>query len=117
MFLHQEVPKALAQYFSQGRGRGLLDNTLSSQSSFPALAIHPGGPNILEGIQQVFVERGWPKECLDSSYATLRETGNLGSAAILFVLHRLLAETTSDHASYFAFGPGVTVEWANLTRR
>jgi predicted naringenin-chalcone synthase len=116
MFLHPDVPKALSQYFGEARGRRYLDDLLEGSQSYPALAIHPGGPNILEGIQQVFLERGWPQDCLSSSYATLRETGNLGSAAILFVIHKLLQETQLNRAAYFAFGPGVTVEWANLTR-
>ncbi len=116
MFLHQDVPKALADYFSQGRGSLLLNDLLGERDSFPALAVHPGGPNILEGIQEVFIQRGWPTNCLEASYATLHETGNLGSAAILFVLHRLIQETKSKEASYFAFGPGVTVEWASLSK-
>lgn len=116
MFLHPEVPKALATYFREARGRGLLDDFLRDQEVPPALAVHPGGPNILEGIQNVLFERGWPQDCLDSSYHTLRHTGNLGSAAVLFVLHNLLQETKASNLAYLAFGPGVTVEWGRLSR-
>jgi predicted naringenin-chalcone synthase len=116
MFLHQGVARALATYFSAERGRGLLDDILADQATPPALAVHPGGPSILEALHGVLVERGFPTTCLDDSLATLRGTGNLGSAAILFVLHRALAETTADTLASFAFGPGVTVEWARLRR-
>ncbi len=115
MFLHQGVSKALAGYFQSGRGRGLLDDILKDAPSYPALAVHPGGPNILDGMNGVLLERGWPKNCLDASYATLHETGNLGSAAVLFVLDRLMRETENRKMAYFAFGPGVTVEWGSLS--
>ncbi len=116
MFLHPEVAKSLATYFREARGRGLLDDFLRDQAVPPALAVHPGGPNILEGMNNVFLERGWPEDCLASSYKTLRETGNLGSAAVLFVLHNLLNQTTANDVAYLAFGPGVTVEWGRLSR-
>lgn len=116
MYLDARVPSALAGYFREAGGRGLLDRVLEGREGPPALAVHPGGPNILEGIHGVLVERGWPDDCLASSFATLRTTGNLGSAAILFVLHRLLAETGAEHVASLAFGPGVTVEWATLRR-
>lgn len=114
MFLHQGVSKALAQYFNHERGRGLIDNLLKDTKNLPHLAVHPGGPNILEAMQGVFIERGWPQDCLNDSYSTLREIGNLGSAAVLFVLHKVLNQPQSDDVAYFAFGPGVTVEWAKL---
>lgn len=114
MFLHQGVSKALAQYFNYERGRGLIDHILKDVNTHPHLAVHPGGPNILEALQGVFMERGWPQNCLDDSYSVLRETGNLGSAAVLFVLHKVLNETQKNDVAYFAFGPGVTVEWAKI---
>jgi predicted naringenin-chalcone synthase len=116
MFLHPDVAKSLACYFREARGVGLLDNFLQGEALPPALAVHPGGPNILEGIQRVLLDRGWPDDCLASSFKTLRETGNLGSAAVMFVLHNLLAETQADKIAYLAFGPGVTVEWGKLSR-
>jgi predicted naringenin-chalcone synthase len=64
----------------------------------------------------VFLERGWPSDALEPSMATLRNTGNLGAAALLFVLARLLPNVTSERVATFAFGPGVTVEWGLLCR-
>ncbi|MEN9868114.1 MAG: hypothetical protein RL748_3704 [Pseudomonadota bacterium] len=116
MFLHPDVSKSLATYFREARGVGLLDSFLRD-GALPALAVHPGGPNILEGIQRVLLDRGWPEDCLASSFRTLRDTGNLGSAAVLFVLHNLLQETEAKKVAYLAFGPGVTVEWGKLTHK
>lgn len=116
MFLHPGVSQALASYFRAARGKRFLDDLITPDRPLPAVAIHPGGPNILDGIQSVLVERGWPTDCLASSFATLQHTGNLGSAAILFVLHRLLSQTPADEVASFAFGPGVTVEWSRLLR-
>lgn len=78
--------------------------------------MHPGGPNILEALNAVFIDRGWPADALDASLATLQDTGNLGAAALLFVLAQLLPTVTSDRVATFAFGPGVTVEWGLLRR-
>ena len=82
----------------------------------PALAVHPGGPSILEAVSGVFAEHGWPEDALQPSIDTLYDTGNLGAAAMLFVLARQLPNVQSDHVGTFAFGPGVTVEWALLER-
>jgi predicted naringenin-chalcone synthase len=115
MFLDRNVGARLATWFRDERGRGLLDD-LDVDGERPALAVHPGGPNILEALKAVFLDRGWPADALDASLATLRDTGNLGAAALLFVLARLLPTVTSDRVATFAFGPGVTVEWGQLRR-
>ncbi|WP_338849748.1 hypothetical protein V8J88_11875 [Massilia sp. W12] len=117
MFLSPDVGKALARYFREMRGKGLLDDMLNwRQHGKPALAVHPGGPNILEGMNGVFLERGFADDCLAASYTTLRETGNLGSAAMLFVLHDLLQSIQHPELIYLAFGPGVTVEWGRMIK-
>lgn len=116
MYLDATVAKELAAWFRSGRGRGLVDALLAEEGPPPALGVHPGGPNILEGIQGVFAERGWGDDPLANSFATLRQNGNLGAAAILFVLDRLLRTTDAARVATFAFGPGVTVEWGALRR-
>jgi len=117
MFLHREVGKSLAHYLRERGGRKLLDTVFDLASGdLPALAVHPGGPNILEHVQAVFEQRGWPSDCLASSYATLHGYGNMGSAAVLFVLANTLPTLAGDKLAMFAFGPGVTVEWGYYTR-
>jgi predicted naringenin-chalcone synthase len=116
MHLDAAVPSALAGYFSDGRGAALLESARAWAPGLPALAVHPGGPKILDALVRVFASCGWPEDALASSFATLEHTGNLGSAAVLFVLHRLLRETRDDRVLMLAFGPGVTVEWGLLRR-
>lgn len=116
MTLDPAVPSAIARFFAEGRGAGLLTDALDRAGSLPALAVHPGGPRILDDLVPVFQDRGWPEDALQPSFATLERTGNLGSAAVLFVLDRLLRETDARDALLLAFGPGVTVEWGQLRR-
>jgi predicted naringenin-chalcone synthase len=116
MFLHREIGARLAHFLRNERGAELLDDLLRSCGEPPALAIHPGGPGILEAVQDVFVARGWPADCLATSFATLRDFGNMGSAAMLFALERTLPRVQGDHLATLAFGPGVTVEWGIYSR-
>lgn len=117
MYLHREVGKRLAHYFREEAGKGLLAAMLDmSHGERSALAVHPGGPNILEAVLDVFVSKGWPADALQSSFRTLHNYGNLGSAAMLFVLANSLADLKGNTLATFAFGPGVTVEWGFYTR-
>lgn len=78
-------------------------------------AVHPGGRAILDKVGQ---EMDLPTERLEASRSVLREYGNMSSATILFVLQKLLYEDT-PHASptlALAFGPGLTIESALLSR-
>jgi predicted naringenin-chalcone synthase len=117
MFLHRQIGTRLAHYFREERGAELLAKVLEkSGGAPPALAVHPGGPNILESVRGVFDEKGWPADAIQPSIDTLYDTGNLGAAAMLFVLARLLPTVAADRVATFAFGPGVTVEWGLLRR-
>ncbi len=117
MTLNREVGKRLGEYFRDGGGRRLLDKLCTEPSqSPPALGIHPGGPNILDHVGKAFGEAGWEEDALKSSYDTLQSVGNLGSAAMLFVLARRLDSIDQDQLITMAFGPGVTVEWAKLEK-
>lgn len=117
MFLDRRVGSGLAHYFREQRGKGLLDAIFDfTKGEHPALAVHPGGPNILEAVLEVFKERGWPDDVLKSSFHTLHNYGNMGSAAILFVLANTLPQLKGDKLATFAFGPGVTVEWGYYER-
>jgi predicted naringenin-chalcone synthase len=117
MFLHREIGPRLAAYFRDERGAELLAEVLGRcDGQPPALAVHPGGPRILEAVKDVFEEKGWPDGAMQPSMDTLYSTGNLGAAALLFVLARLLPKVESDRVATFAFGPGVTVEWALIER-
>ncbi len=118
MTLHRRVGKSLGDYFEQGLGKELLNQIqqLSNTSDKPALAIHPGGPNILDNVGNFFYNLGWQNNALAPSYDTLQSHGNLGAAAMLFVLAQRIKSIEESELITMAFGPGVTVEWAFLRR-
>jgi len=120
MTLSKFVGPSLYKYFTSGtHGKEIMKKLYDGREQKPALAIHPGGPRILEAMGDVFGELGFENNALDSSYHTFRNFGNLGAAAMLFVLsHRLdrPEEIKEDSMITMAFGPGVTVEWAKLVR-
>lgn len=76
-------------------------------------AVHPGGKNILKAVEQSL---SLPQEVLFPSWAVLSKYGNMSSATILFVLKELLNEPTKYKGPVIAtaFGPGLTVEMAQL---
>jgi predicted naringenin-chalcone synthase len=69
--------------------------------------IHPGGKRLLQAIEKTmdFTDRQ-----LQGSHDVLRETGNLSSATILFVLKRMMQQKDIPKLFGAAFGPGLTVE-------
>lgn len=116
MFLHREVGARLAAWLrSDAEGKPLVDALVDS-AELPGLAIHPGGPRILDSVREVMTERGWDPGAMKRSFETLQEYGNLGAAALLFVLAGTLPHATDERIATFAFGPGVTVEWGVLRR-
>jgi alkylresorcinol/alkylpyrone synthase len=72
--------------------------------------IHPGGPSILQAIQQ---RLRLSEAQMAPSWQTLRDHGNCSSATVLLILHALLrsgATRRSEWGVMMAFGPGLTVE-------
>jgi predicted naringenin-chalcone synthase len=113
MFLHREVGARIGAWFRE-TGSPLLERLQGPERA--ELAVHPGGPNILNALLEVLQEEGWPDSALERSFHTLHEYGNLGCAAVLFVLAETLPSVQGDRLGVFAFGPGVTVEWSSLRR-
>jgi predicted naringenin-chalcone synthase len=147
MVLDPQVAATLGDYFRVGHGKDLLlkmcpdilknkpkklvteegsavddknadDDDNNNSDNKPALCVHPGGPRILDAIRSVLTDLGWNKNALDSSYESFHSFGNLGAAAMLFVLARRLSldDIEKDDLVMMAFGPGVTVEWSTLKR-
>nr|VFJ52093.1 MAG: Acyl-CoA synthetase (AMP-forming)/AMP-acid ligase II [Candidatus Kentron sp. FW] len=124
MHLDKDVGAELDIYFREGSGAEILGKVYEDTSKPPPkLGIHPGGIRILEGMKRPLVEHGWPEDGLDASFETLFSYGNLGSAAMLAVMDRLLkahkeerTDATEEKRELvtMAFGPGVTAEWALL---
>ena len=118
MGLHPKVSAELGTYFAEGNGSGLLQKLMDhcDSGTLPAVACHPGGPRILDALNENLLKRNFPSTVLQDSYTTLQENGNLGAAAVLFVMEKIFRSTEKKDVIGFAFGPGVTVEWGHFTR-
>lgn len=102
MTLSEQVPGQLAD---------ALDCVpeLADIESIDHLIVHPGGPRILDAIEQsVALER---PNALRWSREILRTHGNMSSPTVLFVLDRMVRARVPFHrALMLAFGPGLTIE-------
>ncbi|WP_194396910.1 type III polyketide synthase [Microbacterium atlanticum] len=112
MVLSAEVPRIIGREI-----RGAVVRFVGDGEPPAVWAVHPGGRSVLDR-----VEAGLelPPDALAASRSVLREFGNMSSATILFILAALLRDDSlADGASIagLAFGPGLTVESALLTRR
>ncbi|MCH6230365.1 type III polyketide synthase [Microbacterium sp. CFH 31415] len=112
MILSAEVPRIVGREI-----RGAVDRFLAGEATPDVWAVHPGGRSVLDR-----VEAGLelPPTALDASRGVLRDYGNMSSATILFILERMLRDdAVADGArlAALAFGPGLTIESALLTKR
>jgi alkylresorcinol/alkylpyrone synthase len=111
----------LSSYIPQLIGtniKGLLQNAEQSfgigRDGIDIWAIHPGGRKILEAFASQLELK---KEALQHSYEVLNDFGNMSSATILFVLKRIMEDSTlSGNIFGAAFGPGLTMETFLMTK-
>jgi alkylresorcinol/alkylpyrone synthase len=85
---------------AQGLGRGDIRHWIA----------HTGGPKVLQAFESALE---LPPEALQRSWDSLRKTGNLSSASVLFVLSELLASGEArpgDLGLLMAMGPGFCAE-------
>jgi predicted naringenin-chalcone synthase len=71
-------------------------------------AVHPGGPKILTEVQN---RLGLRADQLKSSYEVLRDYGNMSSASVPHIWHRIVEDESiapGTRVVSFAFGPGLT---------
>jgi alkylresorcinol/alkylpyrone synthase len=90
--------------------RGFLDDHDLKIDDVTGWVCHPGGPKVIQAIQSVL---GLPYECVELTWRSLSEVGNLSSASVLDVLHRTLALPGREPGSpgvLMAMGPGFCAE-------
>lgn len=78
--------------------------------------VHPGGRAILDSVEN---KLNLPGNSLNASRKVLSDYGNMSSSTILFVLKELLNHeqaSETDKTLAMAFGPGLTLESALLTK-
>ncbi|MCA9296902.1 MAG: type III polyketide synthase, partial [Phycisphaerales bacterium] len=78
-----------------------------------AWAVHPGGPRILDAVE---ASLELPPAALDISRTILRTCGNVSSVTLLLILHAMTDANVAGPLLMLAFGPGLTIEAAHLTR-
>jgi alkylresorcinol/alkylpyrone synthase len=110
MVLTAEVPRIIGREIREAVGAFL------GPDEPDIWAVHPGGRSVLDRVETGL---SLDPDALATSRAILRRHGNMSSATILFILRELLHDETAvdgEIVAALAFGPGLTVESALLTR-
>ncbi|HUD72067.1 MAG TPA: 3-oxoacyl-[acyl-carrier-protein] synthase III C-terminal domain-containing protein [Dongiaceae bacterium] len=107
--LSAAVPEMVRRFLRRDVDAFLADQGLDA-SDITAWIAHPGGPRVLEAMQEVLA---LPPEALAITWRSLREIGNLSSASVLMVLEetmRLSAPPAGGYGLMLAMGPGFCSE-------
>lgn len=116
MRLTAEVPRIIGREI-RGVVEAMFPGVEDAAAEVDAWAVHPGGRSVLDRVQDGL---SLVDAAMEDSRAVLRDYGNMSSATILFILERILADDAlADGADVvgLCFGPGLTVETAQFTRR
>jgi predicted naringenin-chalcone synthase len=73
--------------------------------------VHPGGPKILDAVQNCL---NLPVSALEPSREVLATCGNMSSPTVFFILDKLRTRNLHGTCVMLGFGPGLTVEAALL---
>ena len=112
MRLSKYIPTLLDQGIRQLREVFDKQFNLSQIRNF---AIHPGGKQILQKVQEAF---GLGPEVNQHSMAVLKHYGNMSSVSILFVLAAMMSDAAvQGDILALGFGPGLTLETLHLEKR
>ena len=109
IILSAVVPKVAREFLRSDVDRFLSLHGLS-RSEIARWICHPGGPKVLEALQDSLE---LPDGALDITWRSLREVGNLSSTSVLLILEETLASNPPDPGSYgvlLAMGPGFCSE-------
>jgi alkylresorcinol/alkylpyrone synthase len=107
--LSADVPAVVLDHVAGDVDAFLADHALSRRD-IAAWISHPGGPKVLQAMQQALE---LPDGALESSWKTLREVGNLSSASVLLVLDEVMRCCPPGPGHYgllLAMGPGFCSE-------
>jgi len=108
MTLSKQVPAIICESL-----RPWLEKWLDAQgmsvAEVQSWAVHPGGPKILDAVEQALQRE---TDGLATSREVLAECGNMSSPTILFILERLQQQNLARPCVALSFGPGLTLEAA-----
>jgi predicted naringenin-chalcone synthase len=106
MILSAKVPGAIGLHL-QSLVDACAEQSGVTTNSIREWAIHPGGRAILDKSAEAL---GISNDALAYSYNVLRNSGNMSSATILFVLRDMLAAHITGNVFSATFGPGLSAE-------
>ncbi len=107
--LSADVPQVVRDHLREDVGSFLADQGLR-RSDITSWVCHPGGPKILEAMEETLE---LAPDALEVTWRSLREVGNLSSTSVLLVLRDTLDAHRPPAGSYgllFAMGPGFCSE-------
>lgn len=105
MRLSKYIPTLLDQGIKKLKEKFEVKFNLSQLKNF---AIHPGGKQILQKVQEAF---DLPESVNAHAMQVLNQFGNMSSATILFVLERMMQDDeVQGEILSMGFGPGLTLE-------
>lgn len=112
MTLKATVPDLICEFLPDWLENCLQRNQMSI-SEIKSWAVHPGGPRILDAVEQSL---GLTAQDLSVSRQILKNCGNMSSPTVLFILKELSRQVPLPAPCLLlAFGPGLTMESALLT--
>jgi predicted naringenin-chalcone synthase len=111
MILSRDVPTRIAASLRQFVSRlfGKSGSSLAEELRHAVVAVHPGGPKIIDGVREV-LELSEPQ--VQTSRGVLFDYGNMSSATLPHVWQRIVADPAVSAGTpilSLAFGPGLTV--------
>ncbi len=108
MTLSRHVPELIRTHLRPWLTRW-LDQQGKILADIGSWAVHPGGPKILDAVDQAL---RLPPEALADSREVLADHGNMSSPTVLFILERLRRRHARRPCLALGFGPGLTAEAA-----
>ncbi len=108
MGLSPEVPRLLEAHAPETADTLFERNGISAED-VTAWAVHPGGPVILDVVEESI---GLPAGALEAGRTVLREHGNCSSATVMIVLEEVCRRhdlSSGDLVVLMAFSPGITL--------
>jgi predicted naringenin-chalcone synthase len=110
MTLSRRVPSLIARHL-----RPWLETWLANQglalSDIRSWAVHPGGPRILDAVEESLA---LPPDALTASRWVFANYGNMSSPTVLFVINQLRESQAPRPCVALGFGPGLVAEVALL---
>jgi alkylresorcinol/alkylpyrone synthase len=107
--LSADVPAVVRRFLRRDVDAFLAEHRLSRED-VAVWVSHPGGPKVLEAMQEALE---LPDDALESAWRSLREVGNLSSTSVLLVLEETLEQRAPEpgsHGLMLAMGPGFCSE-------